>query len=65
MPDTAVTAPPPIALRELWPWAAFAFVLLALVYLVGAEEGATALIQGTTIHELMHDGRHVLAFPCH
>jgi hypothetical protein len=57
--------PPSISLRELAPWALFAAAPLALVYLVGMEEGALSLIPGTTIHEMVHDGRHLLAFPCH
>ena len=41
--------------------------LLALVamYFVGAEQGATSLINGTAVHEWTHDGRHLLGFPCH
>jgi putative cobalt transporter subunit CbtB len=35
------------------------------MYFVSAEEGATALIAGTAIHEWTHDGRHLLGFPCH
>jgi cobalt transporter subunit CbtB len=50
--------PPAIALREIWPWALFAVSLIALVYLVGLQQDAT-------LHEWMHDGRHLLGFPCH
>ena len=39
-------------------------MLLAL-YFVGADQGATALIPGETLHELVHDARHLLGFPCH
>ncbi|NUS19585.1 MAG: CbtB-domain containing protein, partial [Mesorhizobium sp.] len=28
-------------------------------------EGATSLIRGTAVHEFVHDGRHLLGFPCH
>jgi hypothetical protein len=56
----------PIPLRELLPWAVFGGLLaLLLIYFVGAEQGATALISGHFIHEFVHDGRHLLAFPCH
>jgi hypothetical protein len=56
----------PIPLRELWPWAIFAGVLaLIAIYFVGAEQGAMALISGNFIHEFVHDGRHLLGFPCH
>ena len=52
--------------RELLPYAIFAGVLMALlVYFVGAEEGATSLVGGSAVHELLHDGRHLLGFPCH
>jgi putative cobalt transporter subunit CbtB len=27
--------------------------------------GATSLISGTSVHEFVHDGRHLLGFPCH
>ncbi len=62
------TAPalPVIPLRQLLPWAIFAFVLGALlIYFVGAEEGATSIFSGTGVHEFVHDGRHLLGFPCH
>ncbi len=58
----------PIALpvREWIPWAVFIGVLLLfLVYLVGAEEGALSLFGGMQVHEWMHDARHLLGFPCH
>jgi hypothetical protein len=57
--------PPAVSLREIWPWALFGFALLLLVYFVGADEGATALAPGHLIHEFVHDGRHLLGFPCH
>ena len=60
------TRPVPIPLREIFPWAAFAGVLaLLLIYFIGAEQGATTLISGHYVHEYVHDGRHLLAFPCH
>jgi len=52
--------------RELLPFALFAGVLMLLgIYFVGAEEGATSIIGGSAVHELLHDGRHLLGFPCH
>jgi hypothetical protein len=55
-----------IPLRELLPWAIFAGLLLLLaIYFVGAEEGATSLISGMYVHQFVHDGRHLLGFPCH
>lgn len=61
------TAPVPIASPgELLPYVLFAgLLLMILVYFVGAEEGALSLIGGTSVHEFVHDGRHLLGFPCH
>lgn len=41
-------------------------VLLALLalYLVGFDQGAISR-SGMYMHELMHDGRHLLGLPCH
>ena len=56
----------PIPVGQILPWAIFAALLLVVaVYFVGAEEGATSLIPGTYVHEFVHDGRHLLGFPCH
>ena len=56
----------PLPVRAVLPWLLLA-ALLALVtmYFVGAEQGATSLINGTAVHEWTHDGRHLLGFPCH
>jgi hypothetical protein len=65
VPSTTVT-PVAIPLRELMPWAIFGVLLaVVLLYFVGAEQGATSLISGSTVHEFVHDGRHLLGFPCH
>lgn len=57
---------PTIPLAEVLPWAIFAGLLLMLaLYFVGAEQGATAMFSGTYVHEFVHDGRHLLGFPCH
>jgi hypothetical protein len=57
---------PVIPLREIMPWLVFAGLLLLLaLYFVGAEQGATSLIAGRNVHEFVHDGRHLLGFPCH
>jgi hypothetical protein len=59
---------PPVAIpvRELLPWAIFAgIILLLMIYFVGAEQGATSIISGMYVHEFVHDGRHLLSFPCH
>ncbi|MCQ4122437.1 CbtB domain-containing protein [Rhodococcus tibetensis] len=45
---------------------AFGVVLLSLLmlYLVGFDQGAISR-SGMYLHELMHDGRHLLGLPCH
>jgi hypothetical protein len=58
--------PVAIPVQQVLPWAIFGGLLLLLaIYFVGAEEGATSLIKGMYVHELVHDGRHLLGFPCH
>lgn len=57
--------PAPISLGELWPWALFAAALMALIYFVGMDEGAGSVVPGHYVHEFVHDGRHLLGFPCH
>jgi hypothetical protein len=55
-----------IPVREILPWAVFGGLLALLaLYFVGAEQGATSLIPGMYVHEFVHDGRHLLGFPCH
>jgi len=61
-----VARPAAIPLRDVLPWALLGgLVLLLLVYFVGAEQGATSMIPGMYVHEFVHDGRHLLGFPCH
>jgi fructose-specific phosphotransferase system IIC component len=58
--------PVAIPVSQALPWVVFAGLLLLLaLYFVGAEEGATSLISGMYVHEFVHDGRHLLGFPCH
>jgi hypothetical protein len=61
-PDAIVT---PIPVREVLPWVIFAGLAMLTIYFVGSEEGATSLISGMYVHEFLHDGRHLLGFPCH
>jgi hypothetical protein len=57
---------PVVPLRDVARWALFAAALLfVLLYLVGLEEGATSIVSSRYLHEFLHDGRHLLAFPCH
>lgn len=65
-PQPNVELPAAIPLREIWPVALFAgILLLAVMYLVAVEGSAISIGPGEFIHELMHDGRHVLTVPCH
>jgi Probable cobalt transporter subunit (CbtB) len=58
--------PVTIPVREVLPWALFAgVILLSLLYLVGMDQGATSVFSGSMLHEFVHDGRHLLGFPCH
>jgi hypothetical protein len=57
---------PAIPIRQILPWAFFAGLLFVIVmYFVSTEQGALSLFDGTYLHELVHDGRHLLGFPCH
>ena len=60
-----VFQPAAIPVREILPWLLFGVLLALALYFVGAEQGATSLIPGRYIHEFVHDGRHLLGFPCH
>jgi hypothetical protein len=58
--------PATIPVREILPWAVFIGLLCLLaLYFVGVEQGATSVFPGMYIHEFVHDGRHLLGFPCH
>lgn len=64
--EQPVSIPQPIPLSKLAPWLIFGGLLMMLmIYFVGAEEGATSIISGMYVHEWVHDGRHLLGFPCH
>ena len=55
-----------VPIREILPWAVFAGVfMLMLLYVVGMDQGATSVFSGSMLHEFVHDGRHLLGFPCH
>ncbi len=58
--------PVAIPVREVLPWALFVgVIMLSLLYLVGLDQGATSVFSGSMLHEFVHDGRHLLGFPCH
>lgn len=55
-----------IPLRDMAPWAVLGLLIAILfLYFVSTEQGAVALFKGTAVHEFVHDGRHLLGFPCH
>src|SRR5262245_15123645 len=55
----------PIPVGEVLPWLIFGVLMLLAIYIVGTEECATSIINGKYVHEWVHDGRHLLGFPCH
>ena len=57
---------PTVPLAELAPWALF-FGLLGLLtlFFISADQGAVSFLSGTAVHEWVHDGRHLLGYPCH
>ena len=57
--------PAVIPISELFQWLVFAAILLLAIYFVGVEEGAVSIFPGMYVHEFVHDGRHLLGFPCH
>jgi hypothetical protein len=57
---------PSIPLGQIAPWAVFFGLLATLViFFISADQGAISLPAGTAIHEWVHDGRHLLGYPCH
>ncbi|KAB1929353.1 CbtB domain-containing protein [Micromonospora noduli] len=50
--------------RLMWTALATVAVLTLLAYLVAFDQGAVSR-SGMYLHELMHDGRHLLGVPCH
>ena len=60
-PEATVT---PLPLRELMPALLLGVLFLLTIYLVGYDQGVVSQT-GSFLHELMHDGRHLLGVPCH
>jgi hypothetical protein len=57
---------PSIPLAEIAPWALFFGLLAVLVlFFISADQGAVSIPSGTAVHEWVHDGRHLLGYPCH
>lgn len=56
----------PIPVGQIIPWAVFGGLLMLMaLYFISTEEGAMRLLSGLEVHEFVHDGRHLLGFPCH
>ena len=57
---------PSIPVVQLAPWAAFVFLAAAIVlFFISADQGIISIPSGTAVHEWVHDGRHLLGYPCH
>jgi len=52
---------------ETLPWLLSAVIVgLVLYYFIGIDQGALSVFGDTSVvHELVHDARHFLGFPCH
>ncbi|WP_433786164.1 CbtB domain-containing protein [Actinomycetospora sp. CA-101289] len=52
---------------ETLPWLLSAVIVgLVLYYFIGIDQGAVSVFGDTSVvHELVHDARHFLGFPCH
>jgi hypothetical protein len=64
-----LAVPTPVVMplsRAAW-WLLGALVIgLALYYVIGLDQGAYSVFGNDThLHELVHDARHFLGFPCH
>ena len=55
---------PAVSARLIWTALAVVTALTLMAYLVAFDQGAVSQ-SGTFLHELMHDGRHLLGVPCH
>jgi len=67
-PTSSTLAPADLAipLRELAPWLVLgALFAMSVLVLISSVQGAITIPAGTAIHEWVHDGRHLLGFPCH
>lgn len=64
MPKTHVVVAPVVSPRLIWSALAVVAALLLMAYLVAFDQGAVSQ-SGMFLHELMHDGRHLLGVPCH
>ena len=57
---------PSIPLAQIAPWALFYGLIAVLaLFFISADQGAVSIPSGNAIHEWVHDGRHLLGYPCH
>ena len=57
---------PSIPLGQIAPWALFyGLIAVLVIFFISADQGAVSIPAGTLIHEFVHDGRHLLGYPCH
>lgn len=61
--DTTATAIERIAIPA-WAWFVLALAIAA-VYALTMENGAALQAGAGVLHELFHDGRHIVGVPCH
>ncbi len=54
----------PLPVRELLPALLLGALFVLTIYLVQYDQGVLSQ-SGSLLHELMHDGRHLLGVPCH
>lgn len=65
-PASPEIAVPSIPVREFLPWLILGTLFtMIVILLLSATQGAVPYPDGTAIHEFVHDGRHLLGFPCH
>ena len=65
-PLTASSAPLSLITNALLPAAVAAAALFAVAFDQGQITGLVASgVDGLLVHELFHDARHMLGFPCH
>ena len=55
----------PLSKSVIWLVGAALFAL-AVYYFIGIDQGAVSIFGSDShVHELVHDGRHLIGFPCH
>jgi len=66
LPAPSDVTVPSIPVAQLAPWAIFVVLVASIIlFFISADQGAISIPSGTAIHEWVHDGRHLLGFPCH